>query len=210
MNNTEIESKARERLHALVLDALAEEGFERIDLAKILFATGVSEQNFDATYEDLEACAFAAYDEETARLDASVREACRAKGTAAAWPERVAGGLAALLAEFARRPSMARAVLHAFPAIGPRARARSQAFLESFGPLLAGGRAASGLGDRLPREVENLATGAAEALIFEEVVAGRAAALPALLPHLLFSVLVPFIGPERAADEMETAHRLTP
>jgi hypothetical protein len=55
--------------------------------------------------------------------------------------------------------------------------------------------------------VEMLAVGAAEAIIFEEVEAGRAAQLPGLGPAILFSVLVPFLGPERASVEMERAGR---
>jgi hypothetical protein len=53
--------------------------------------------------------------------------------------------------------------------------------------------------------VELLAVGAAEAIIFGEVDAGRAGRLPQMLPEILFSVLVPFMGPDRAADEMRTA-----
>jgi len=62
-----------------------------------------------------------------------------------------------------------------------------------------------GTGVELPREVEMFAVGAAEAIIFEEIEAGRAAQLPVLAPAILFSVLVPFVGPEAASAEMERA-----
>jgi hypothetical protein len=112
-------------------------------------------------------------------------------------------GLAALLAELARDPARATVLVQSFPAIGPRAQARFQAFIESFAPLLEGGRRAAESDAELPYEVEALSVGAAEAIVFEEIVAGRAAELNELLPAIMFSLLVPFIGPARAGAEMQ-------
>jgi hypothetical protein len=198
-----MEAGARGRLHAAILAELEEKGPEGIELPRVLWNVGLSEHNFEASYEGVEACLFAAYDELTAHLDTVVREACRANKKKSSWPERVSAGLDALLKELAARPQMARALLRSFPSLGPRAQARSQAFLESFGPMLAGGREASEIGADLPSEVEMLATGAAEAILFEEVESGRAESLPAMLPSLVFSLLVPFLGPADAAAEME-------
>ena len=207
MNNTEIEAAARERLYEAILAELEEKGLEGIDLAALLPRVGVQERDFEATYESVDDCLFVAYDELTAHLDATVRDACRTGHGGSDWIERVTVGLAALLDELAARPQMARALLRAFPSIGARAQARSQAFVESFGPLLIGGRDASELGPDLPGEVEMLATGAVEAIVFEEVESGRAEELPAMLPSLLFSLLVPFLGPGRAAEAMERARQ---
>ena len=41
------------------------------------------------------------------------------------------------------------------------------------------------------------------------VNAGRAEDLPTLLPSLLFSAIVPFVGPERASAESDKVRRLT-
>jgi hypothetical protein len=203
VNNTEMEAGARGRLHRAILVELEEEGPEGIELSRVLWNARVSEHDFEASYENVEECIFAAYDELTARLDTAVREACRATGKQSGWPDRVSAGLDALLKELAGRPQMARVLLRSFPSLGPAAQARSQAFLESFGPMLAGGRDASEIGSDLPAEVEMLATGAAEAILFEEVESGRAESLPAMLPPLVFSLLVPFLGPADAAAEME-------
>ena len=53
-----------------------------------------------------------------------------------------------------------------------------------------------------------MAVGGAEAIIFDEVIAGRTQRLPALLPEILFALLVPYLGPEPAIEEMRraTAH----
>lgn len=43
-----------------------------------------------------------------------------------------------------------------------------------------------------------LAIGAAEAIICEEIQAGRTAQLPAMAPTILVALLAPFLGNERA------------
>ena len=75
-------------------------------------------------------------------------------------------------------------------------------------PYVSEGREHAPVAEELPGEVELLALGAAEAIIFAEIDAGRAERLPAKMPEILFSVLVPFIGPQRAAEEMRTAATL--
>jgi hypothetical protein len=50
-----------------------------------------------------------------------------------------------------------------------------------------------------------MAVGGAEAIVFDEVVAGRVSGLPALLPDILFTLLVPYLGPEEAVEQMRRA-----
>jgi hypothetical protein len=44
-------------------------------------------------------------------------------------------------------------------------------------------------------------------MIFDEVRAGRGPELRQLLPDLLFAVLMPYLGPEAAEDEMRRVAR---
>ena len=60
-------------------------------------------------------------------------------------------------------------------------------------------------GGNLPDAQAVMATGAVSGLIFDELVAGRTAQLPSLLPDLLFAMLVPYIGPGAATEEMRRA-----
>jgi AcrR family transcriptional regulator len=198
-----MEPAARERLLDSMLLALAEQGHGAISLAAVLERTGVSEAEYAVEYADLDACLHAAYEQLTARIDAVVRAGC---GSGGEWPARVRGGLQALLGELAGNPQMARVLTRTFPSIDLDTQARYQAFVESFGPMLAAGRGLAEA-DELPREVEALAVGAAEAIIFEQIESGRAAQLQAMAPSILFSVLVPFLGPGRAAAEMEKAQQ---
>jgi AcrR family transcriptional regulator len=199
---TEMQPAARERLFEAMLVELGERGYEEMEVDDVLTISGVSKTDFEAEFADKDACLFAAYEQLTERLARRTTEGCAGGGE---WPARVRGGLAALLAELAAAPARAVVVVRAFPAISPEARGRYQEFVQSFAPLLQEGRVLSGMAEELPAEIELFAVGAAEAIIFEEVEAGRAAQLPAQGPAILFSVLVPFLGAEAAAAEMQKA-----
>jgi AcrR family transcriptional regulator len=208
MPSTEMEPAVREQLLELMLDELGEKGRKGISLPDVLARADVSEADFAAEFDDLDACLDVAYDQLTARIERAVRLGCAGAwppGADPGWPDRVRAGLEALLAELTDDPLRARTLIRAYPSLGNRAQVRYQSFVNRFGPLLTGGREFSGAADQLPASVEMLAVGAAEAIVFEEVASGRAEGLPKLLPSILFSVLVPFLGPAAAAAEMEKA-----
>jgi hypothetical protein len=207
-----MEPAVRERLLEATLLELEEKGRDGLALEVVLGQAEVSEAEFAAEYDGVEGCLIDAYQQLTERLDVAVRLGCNMGGgwplsATPEWPAQVRGGLEALLAELAGSPELARALTRTFPSIGPEQQARYQAFVESFGPMLAKGREFSGAEQELPGEVEMLAVGAAEAIVFEEVESGRAAELGAMGPSILFSLLVPFLGPGGAAAEMEKARQ---
>jgi hypothetical protein len=191
---------ARARLLEAMLEELVEKGYREVEVEDALARAHLGGAEWSALYVDKDACLVAAFDQLTEQLRAAICEGCLAGSD---WPGRVAGGLRALLARLSRRAAMAEALARTFPSIGPAAQARYQAFVESLAPLLAEGREFSGIAAELPGEVELLAVGAAEAIVFEQIQAGRTAGLAALGPEILFSVLVPFVGPALAAAEME-------
>ncbi len=143
-----------------------------------------------------------AYERLTAGLIERAAERCDWGGE---WPQRVSSGLEALLDELAAQPEVARAVMRSLPAVGPAGYRCYMGFLEAFVPFLAEGRAYSEAPEELPGEVEMLAIGAAETIVAGEIEAGRTTQLPSLLPAILFSVLMPFLGPERATALMQDA-----
>jgi AcrR family transcriptional regulator len=203
----DMEPRAREQLLDTVLAELGEDRQEEIDLSRVLDKVGISFTAFEEEFADLDACLGAAYERLTRRLDAAVRAGCRLAGAGSRWPEQVSRGLEALLAELAADPRLTRALVRGFPSRGKREQSRYREFVESFGPLLSAGREYAGSEEDLPREVETLALGAAEAIAFVEIDAGRAGQLPLAAPAILFSLLVPFIGPAKAAEEVERSLR---
>lgn len=197
-----MDASRRNALFEAILSELMEKGYERISTAAALEASGVTPAEFQAEFKDSDDCLIAAYEALGEQVLDLVRRECRSTRT---WPEQVGGGLATLLGKIAERPDLAQMVTRSFPAIRPSAYRRYSELVSRFAPLMREGREYSGMGDELPRDVELLAVGAAESLIFTEVVAGRADRLPAMMPEILFSILVPFLGPERAIEAMRGA-----
>lgn len=189
----------RERLLDGVLEELAEKGHDNVEVAAAMRRVGLDDNEWLVRYPDVESCLFAAYDQLTERLRRVIWQACAGEDE---WPRRVGRGLAALLEEIAAQPWVGRVLTRTFPAIGPDAYTRYQEFVEGFAPMLSGGRELCDAGVVLPVDVELLAVGAAEAIVVDEIEAERAAGLPQLGPEILYSVLVPFLGPGEAAAEM--------
>jgi hypothetical protein len=190
----------RVRLLEAMLEELVEKGYGEAAVEGAVARAHLGGEEWSALFVDKDACLVAAFDQLTEQLRAAIVEGCAGGSD---WPGRVAGGLRVLLARLAARAQMAEALARTFPSIGPAAQARYQAFVESLAPLLAEGRAFSKIAEQLPGEVELLAVGAAEAIVFEQIQAGRTAGLADLGPEILFSVLVPFVGPAAAAKAME-------
>jgi AcrR family transcriptional regulator len=190
----------RTRLLEAMLEELVEKGYPAVEVEAAVRRAHLRGAEWSVVFPDKDECLVAAFDQLTEQLRTAIVEGCLA-GTD--WPGRVAGGLRALLVRLASRAELAEALARSFPSIGPGAQARYQAFVESLAPLLAEGREASGVGAELPGEVELLAVGAAEAIVFEQIGAGATAELGRLVPEILFSVLVPFLGAGAASAAME-------
>jgi AcrR family transcriptional regulator len=197
-----VELGKRATLLDSILVELEHNGNSESSLDSILSAAGVSKREFEETYGDREGCLLAAYDRLT---DGALEKLRTASQGGDDWPSRVRVALSALLDEIAARPYLAAVVTRVVPKLGPRAHARYTGFISACAELVEEGRTHSGVGEELPADVELLAVGAAEELIFHEIDAGRAQQLPQMMPEILFSILAPFIGPERASVEMRLA-----
>jgi len=192
----------RERLLDAMLEEMAEKAYGEIEVERAMRRAGIADRDCAAEFGDKDACLFAAYERLTERLIGRATEGCDAGRL---WPERIRHGLEALLDELAAQPELARVATRSFPAIRPNAYTRYIGLLEAFTPFLKEGRNFSGVAEELPEEVEMLAVGAAESIIFEEIEAGRTTKLPSLMPAILFSLLVPFMGPDEASAAMQSA-----
>jgi hypothetical protein len=192
----------RERLLDAMLEEMAERGCRGVEVESAIQRAGIADREAIEQLGGHDAWLFAAYDHLAERLVGRATEGCDATEE---WSLRVRRGLEVLLEVLAANPEMTRMTVRSFPGLRPAAHARYMSLLEAFVPYLREGRKLSGAGERLPSEVEMLAVGAAEAIVFDEVQANRIERLPSLMPAILFSVLVPFVGPERASAAMQRA-----
>jgi AcrR family transcriptional regulator len=195
----EIEGLSRqERILWSTVRAMAEKGFESVRIGEVVRRAGVSRGTFYELFESREECLFAAYERV---IDALISYVARAFEGGGPWPLKIRRALGACLEAYSAEPEVARMATVEVPAAEPEAQRRYRGALERLRPLFSEGREYAE-GNILPRDLELMAVGGAEAIIFNEVVAGRTEELPALLPDILFTVLVPYVGPEAAKAEV--------
>lgn len=191
----------RERLLEAMVRVAAAKGYEATTVTDVIELAGVSRATFYEAFEDKAACFLEAYD---AVIDVLVAHVSSAFESAAGepWPQRIATGLGALVELLAAEADIARMAMVEVTAAGDDARERYRAALARFTPFLEEGRTYSGQGDELPPDTARFAVGGATSMIFDEIRAGRGPELERLLPDLVFAVLMPYLGPEAAENEM--------
>jgi AcrR family transcriptional regulator len=191
-----------ERILWSMVRAIAEKGYEAVTIADVVERASVSRSKFYELFDNKEECLFAAYERINEILVALVSKAFEGE---APWPTKVRRSLEAVLQAYAIEPEIARMATVEVPAAGPEAQRRYREAAMRFLPFFAEGRKYAKGGADLPADLELMSLGGAEAIVFDEVVAGRGATLPSMLPEILFAILVPYVGPEAAAAEMRRA-----
>jgi AcrR family transcriptional regulator len=179
----------------------AAKGFEATTVDDVIEVAGVTRETFYEMFEDKQACFLEAYDAVIDVLIAHVTSAFEA-ADGEPWPDRIAAGLRGLVELLAAEADIARMAMVEVTAAGDDARERYRAALARFTPFLEEGRAYSGQGEELPPDTARFAIGGATSMIFDEIRAGRGPELVRILPDLVFAVLMPYLGPEAAEDEM--------
>lgn len=194
----------RERLLEAAVRVVAAKGYGAATIGDLTKEAGVSRTTFYELFDDKEACFLAAYDNAVETL---VRRVIGAYEDEREWPERAAAGLAALLETLADEPALARLSLVDIGNAGPAAQRRYRAAIQRLTPLFEEGRDYAQGGRSLPANTSRMAIGGVTGLIADELLAGRAEGLPGLLSDVLFATLVPYIGPDAAAREVERLTR---
>lgn len=196
----------RERLLEAMVRTAAAKGYEATTVADVVEFAGVSQETFDEMFADKDACFLEAYEAVFDVLVAHVTAAFEAASDEP-WPEQIAAGLGALVELLAAEADIARMAMVEATAAGDDARERYRALLTRFTPFLEQGRTYSGQGEELPADTARFAVGGATSMIFDEIRAGRGPELKRILPDLVFAVLMPYLGPEAAEDEMRRVTR---
>ena len=173
-------------------------GYKETAVADVIEEAQTSRTTFYKYFEDKHDCFLAAYEMLVEQVFGEVVAKC--DGTEP-WMSRMTTGLTTIVDRFAIDPQLARTAVVEVAAAGADARQLHWDAVARFTQYLEGGRELSN-GRELPENISLMSAGAVSGLIFDELLAGRAAQLPAMLPDLLFAMLVPYIGPRAAAEEM--------
>ena len=189
-----VERSQRERLLAAVVRVTAEKGYDSTTVGDILGEAGVGRESFYELFDDKLDCMLAAHAILVDNLEEKVREAYASPGP---WVQRARKALAATLDWFAADPTSARFTVVEPGTVGLETRSIFQGAFSRFVRLLDEGLEEDELEPELAQATA-LGVGAILARIYEEIVLGRAAELPRLLPDLTYELLIPFVGEAQA------------
>lgn len=188
----------RDLILAAMIRVVGREGYKETSVADVIEEAGTSRTTFYKHFEDKHECFLAAYEMLVEQVFAEVIANCNGSES---WLQRMEKGLSTIVQLFALEPELARTAVVEVAAAGADARQLHWDAVARFTQYLEDGRELSD-GRELPENISLMSAGAVSGLIFDELLAGRAAQLPAMLPDLLFAMLVPYIGPSAAAAEM--------
>lgn len=193
----QIADSQRERLMAAMAESVAARGYRATTITELTKSASVSSRDFYKLFDGKEDCFLTTFDAVVGHLEVVIRGAVAEED---GWPEQVVAGLRATLEFFAAEEHLARLCLLEAAGATPAIAARFCEVVLSCAPALAVGRKELDDPDSLPPETEGVIAGGAVSLAAKSLVAGRAAALPALLPDLAEFVLASYLSSARAAD----------
>ena len=198
-------SNQRERILAAVAEVCSASGYVAMSVEDIVVTSGVSRRTFYDNFRGKEDVYLAAYDEVVNQLLARVSDAYNAADGLVA---KVRDSLATFLDFVADEPAFADMCIVEVMAAGPKAIERRNRTMAAFAELIEQAAAAELPKSKLPPSLtaETLVGGIYE-VVYARVLQGHGDELPALLPDLLFSVLLPYLGRETAASLLKNERR---
>jgi AcrR family transcriptional regulator len=195
----------RQRILAAVADVCSSAGYVSMSVEDIVVTSGVSRRTFYDNFRGKEDVYLAAYDEVSKQLLTRVYAAFEA---ADGLVSRVRDSLNAFLTFVAEEPAFADMCIVEVMAAGPTAIERRNRTMEAFSTMIEKAAAEELPKSKLPPALtaETLVGGIYE-VVYSRVLNGRGSELPELLPDLLFSVLLPYVGQETATSLLKNERR---
>ena len=190
-----VRSNQRDRIVESVIEVVSETGYAGLTVRAVIERAGVSRRTFYEHFSNKEDVFLAVYDVVVERLAADVRLAYTSGRT---YPQQVALGLEMFLGRLAEFPALAHVCIVQVLAAGPDALARRAHALQTFCDLI---RPEDDGSRRIPPLAVEVAVGGIYEIVGQHVSSGETQLLPRLCPELLEVMLIPFVGPRKAAAE---------
>ena len=190
----------RERLIVAMLNAAADLGYLETNVQDVIDRAGVSRPTFYEHFSNKEDCFLASFDTSAERLRKTVLAAAR---DGEAWRDRVRLGLEALLGFASREPDTARTMVVEARAASAAAVRRRVELLDDFAQCLD-----SEARRLLPKSRARTAltasgiVGGVESLLYSRLCKQEYDKLEALLPSLMYFVVLPYEGHEAASEAL--------
>jgi AcrR family transcriptional regulator len=195
-----VETNQRERMLDAVADVVSFQGYAAMSVEEIVSAAGVSRRTFYDHFSGKEDAFLQAFDQVVGELLRRVNAAYDASAT---FGEAAVACLREFLEFAAAEPRFADMCIVEVLAAGPAAIERRNAALNELAELLE--RGANTVPDRIsaPGLTAETVIGGIYEVVYSRVLQGQAGDLPALLPDLAYSMMLPYLGHERAERELD-------
>jgi AcrR family transcriptional regulator len=175
-------------------------GYPATSVSDVLADAGASRTTFYKHFANKQECFLAAYDRAVERILGASEAACEEGGC---WNDRARRGLGAVVELLSADQALARTAIVEVSAAGAEARRRHSLAIGRFAALLESGRQPRrGKELELPPNTALMTVGSIVGLILDELREDRVANLPRILPELEFALLVPYLGPQAAAETL--------
>jgi AcrR family transcriptional regulator len=188
----------RRRIIDAMIESCAEKTYPATTIADIVSRASISRTTFYKRFEGKRECFDAALDWCLGELSAA---AASAGSPADPPPLAVRKAIAAALDLMAARPALAQLVMGEAVAVEP---ATAKRYRDLLSPALAGLWGDAGATPQTHTD-PRLSFGRAQVLVYNQILAGRTAELPRLLPDLVYIALLPFVGHEEAIEQARLA-----
>jgi AcrR family transcriptional regulator len=199
-----VAASQRSRILNAMVQTAGQEGYSAARIAEVIARAGVSRKAFYEHFEDKEECFVAAYEH---ALNPLLNLTLQAFESQDGWANRLRAGLAALLNALAQDPAVARVCFVEVMAAGPKAVVRRNQAMRALTEVFATtGSEDSDARELPPVALLSLVGGLAE-ILYQEIAAGATAELPDLIPDLMYTAVLPILGPEAAERELERGRR---
>jgi len=194
-----VEDNQRLRILDAVADVVSLVGYQAMSVEDVVTTAGVSRRTFYDHFGGKDDAFLTAYDVIGATLLAHVRAAYDASKT---FSEGVVACLRAFLEGVASEPQYADMCIVEALAAGPAAIERRNAVMNAFAQLLRQGAETVAGGIRPPDLIAETIVGGIYEIVYSRVMQGKTSELPALLPDLAYSMMIPYVGHEAAEKEV--------
>lgn len=189
----------RERLIVAMLNAAAELGYLETNVQDVIDRAGVSRPTFYEHFSNKEDCFLVAFDSSAQRMQKKVDAAVRKGGDV--WRDRVRYGLEALLRFASHEPDTARTMVVEARAASAAAVRRRVELMDAFSKCLHTQAQELLPADSVRTEVTASGiVGGVESLLYSRLCKREYGQLEALLPSLMYFVVLPYEGHEAANE----------
>lgn len=183
-------SREHERLVAAISKAVAEHGYEDLDIAQVASYAELTPAAFERHFANKDQGVVAAQD---AFLERLWLDAAGAAEATEPWPLRVSAGLGAVLDSLVEASALARAfAVEASTSLVVME--RQLASLDRFAAMMRTGRRAYRWADGLPEVTERLLVGGIASIVSTHLLMEQPAKIRTLEPGLVEFLLIPYLG----------------